>query len=78
MALVRQHMQYCISLGAPMYKRNTDIYQRAQQMATTILQGLEHMKYHESPKKLGRFSLEKRKDLREDLITAFNYLIGGL
>ena len=44
-------------------------------MATTTLQGLEHIKYHERLKKLGWCSLEKRKDPREDLITVYNYLM---
>lgn len=34
---------------------------RVQQMATTTLQGLKHIKYYERLKKLGWFSLEKRE-----------------
>lgn len=70
MALVRQHMEYCVPLGPPIYRHGTDMLELVQQMATTMLQGLEHKKYHERLKKLGWFSLQKREDL------AFNYLRG--
>lgn len=72
MALARQHMECCVSVGVPVCGRDTDMQERVQQM----FQSLEHIKYHKRLKKLVWFFLEKKEGPREELITVFNYLVG--
>lgn len=49
-------MEYCVSVGAPVCRRDTDMQERVQQM----FQSLEHIKYHKRLKKLLWFCLEKK------------------
>ena len=68
-ALVRPHLQYCVQMWNPQYKRGMDLLECVQRRATKIIQGMEHPFYE-----MGLL-LEKKR-LQGDLMVVFQYLKG--
>jgi len=58
-ALVRPHLECCVRVWAPHYRRDMDILDRVQRRTMKIMKGLEHLSCEERPRELGLLSLKK-------------------
>ncbi|PKU49249.1 hypothetical protein llap_434 [Limosa lapponica baueri] len=72
-ALVRPHLEHCIHLWNPQYRKGMDLLEQIQKRATKMIRGMEHLSYEDKLREVGLFSLERRR-LWGDIIVAFQYL----
>ena len=68
-ALVRPHLQYCVSAWNPHYSKDKELLERMQRRFTKMINGLGHLPYMERLERLQLWSLEERRNTcRSDLI----------
>ena len=72
---VRSKIEYCSLIWNPQKKEDIDRLERIQKSFTSKISGLEEMNYHDRLKRLGIYSLERRRE-RFLIINAWQQLEG--
>ena len=72
---VRPHVEYCFQAWSPHLQKDKACLERVQRRATQMVKGLKKFTYETRLKRLGIYSLERRR-LRGDLIETFKILTG--
>ena len=72
---VRPHLEYCTQAWSPKLQKDKMLLEKVQRRATRMVKGLKKLPYETRLKKLGIYSIERRR-LRGDLIETFKILTG--
>ena len=59
MGLLRPHLEYCVQMWSPQYRRDMDLLERVHRRASELIQAMEHLSSEDRLRELGLFSLEK-------------------
>ena len=60
-ALVRPHLEYHVHKWSPLYRRDMYLLEHIQRRVTNMIHGMEHLSYGDRLRKLGLFSLKKKR-----------------
>lgn len=74
-ALVRPHMEYCVVVWSPRFKKDIDRIEQVQRRATRMIPEIRHLPYEERLRKMKLPSMVYRR-YRGDMITVYKYLTG--
>ena len=74
--LVRPHLEYCMQMWSPQYRRDMELLECIQRRVTKMIPGMEQLSYKDRLRELGLFILKKKR-LQGDLIADFQYLKGS-
>ena len=72
---VRPHLEYCIQFWKPINVKDADMLEGVQRRATKMIPSLRNLSYEERLKRLGMFSLRRRR-IRGDMIEVFKMIHG--
>ena len=56
-ALVRPHLEYCILMWSPKYRKNMDLLECIWRRSTKLIQGMEHHSSEDRLRELGKILL---------------------
>lgn len=74
--LMRPHLEYCISVWGPQNKKDVELLEQTEKRVMKMIKGLEHLSYGGRLRKLGLFSMKKRR-LQGDFTITFLYWKGA-
>ena len=72
---MRPHLEYCVQLWSPQFRKDVDAIERVQHRATRLILGLARLSYEEHLKER-RFYSRERRWLRGDVIEMFKIMKG--
>ena len=72
-SIVRPHIEYAVTVCAPLYKKDMITIENVQRRATKLVTSIKHLSYQERLKKWGLPSLEYRRE-RADLIEVYKIM----
>jgi len=65
MSYNKPHVEYCVSVWSPHYKKDKELLEKVQRKSTKMIKGMKGKSYEERLRKLNLWSLEERRKKKQ-------------